>query len=330
MGFENKQTLPANFTPEAIQADRSLIMSKLQTARGIAVDEYQANVIATATIFYDSVFDPENVVQRYGLSASEEFPDRLDVLQTAPQTIDRDAVPNKDEFIGDFVRSWTSEEINKASLFPHALDALRMMIDHGPMIIWTQGDMYGATDAKKGFDFAPNGSFEQMRKIVFGGIGKIRRESARAALIGSGAPDLHRAIQDTLTVVANEDKFSDVALTKISAYLEKTGTKKVTIIDDRVKNIENLASLLQRRGFTTRGIWVRQGRGGKRETVYDHATITEVPSIESITPDILTEGYATICDFDDVLSDQSVRTKMQRDAIYSLLVASGALAGKAV
>ena len=328
MGFENKQTLPTPVTHEMIDADRLLVASKLQTARGIAVEEHQANVIVTANLFYDSVFDPENVVARYGLNASEKFPDRLDVLSSALQTVDKDAVPPKDEFIADFVRVWTSEEINKASLFPHALDVVRTMIDHGPMILWTQGDMYGATGAKKGFDFAPNGSFEQMKKIAGAGIGKIRREVAHASLIGAGAPNLHRKIQDTLTVVAAEDKFSDVALTKISAYLEKAGTQNVTIIDDWVKNIEKLAELLQRRGFTTHGIWVRQGRNGKHDMSYDPAIIEEVPSINAITPEILPEGYATICDFDDVLSNQSVRTKLQRDAVYSLLTSSGALTGE--
>lgn len=326
MGFENKQTLPAQFSPEVIEADRTLVAKKLQTVRGIAIDEYDANVIATANLFYDAVFDPEEVVARYGVNGSEKFPDRLETLQTSLQTVDKDKIPSKDEFVTGFVRAWTSEDINKKSLYPGALDAVRIMIGHGPMIVWTQGDMYGATGTKKGFDQAPNGSFEQIKKIAGGGIGKVRREIARASLEGAGATDLQRKIQDSLTVAASEDKFSDVVLTRMSAYLEKTGSRNVTIIDDRVKNIEKLAELLQRRGFTTRGIWVRQGRNGNQDVPYDHAAITELSSIESITPDVLPAGSATICDFDDVLSNQSIRTKMQRDAVYSLLVDTCAIA----
>lgn len=323
MGFEHKQILPIPIAPETVEADKALIASKLETVRGIAVDEYDTNLIATATLFYDAVFDPENVVTRYGLNASEEFPDRLDVLRAPLQTHSKDNAPAKDEFIGDFIRAWTSEEVNRASLYPGAHEALRTMMSHGPTVLWSQGDMYGAISRYNGFEHAPGGSFEQMKKIAGAGIGEIRREIARASLTGTGVPDLHRTLQDVLTVVTGEDKFSDIALTKILAYLERTGSRGATIIDDRVGNIEKLAGLLHRRGFGTRGIWMRQGRHGRQDIPYDATLITEVSSIESITPTALTEGFATICDFDGVLSNQSVRKKLQGDAVYALLVSKG-------
>lgn len=326
MGFENQNTV---FTPETIAADKALIANKLQTARDIAIDTYETSVAATASIFYDAVFDSTNVVTRYAIQPSETFADRMDVLQAPVQTINPGNVPAKETFVDKLGRAWTSEAIHTSVLYPGAKETLKLMAEHGPTVVWTQGDMYGPSGSYLGFENGIPGSFEQMKKVAGAGAGEIRREVARLCLDVSGVPiDMRRKIRDTLTVVASEDKFSAASVDKVVAYLTRLGREKAIVIDDRVGNIQKMQGLLAERGIETNGIWVRQGRYGKKDAPYDHEAIREVPTVDSITADLLPENFATICDFDGVFSSQSARTAMQRDAVYELLVKNGWIAAE--
>lgn len=307
------------FSAEAVGNDEKRFADKIQAVRGICVDEYGTNLVATASIFYDAVFNPDQVVGRYQIKSSEVFPDRLDTLRAPIETVQN--VPEKDAFVEKFVTVWTDTAINKSVLYPGAREALRAIAEHGPTVIWTQGDMYGLRGVYPGFDTGVvPGSFEQMKKVVGLGAGEIRREVARASLAGSGTTDMRQAIKDTLAVVAAEDKFSAASIQKVVEYLEHVGLSKAVVIDDKLGNIETMQQLLAAKNVEARGIWVRQGRYGEQAMTYDASTIHEVDSVASLAVRPLPEGFATICDFDGVFSDQRARAERQNAAVYDLLI----------
>lgn len=335
--IEQTRSFPS-FAPEAANTveqatfDQNLLAKKLQIAMGMTIEEYGVgNLAAAAGLLYDSVTAPQDVVQARRIPASKEFADRLSVLSTPLTTLDEGRLPDRDGFRRLFVAAMTSPELHKKSLYPGALEAARAMMEHGPMAIWTHGDTHGQP-AREIFGLlqpAVPGSFEQPKKVVHGGFMAVRREVARRAMAAGGLEaagwGLTRRTNDTMRVVASENKFDPRQVERLAGYFHGQGVSEVMIIEDRVQHIEDLQKLLAAKGITARGIWLRQGWHAQQDRKYDHATITQADSITAAAKAVCmsNENTGTICDFDGVLSDYDKRKYLHAQAVTQLFYGEG-------
>lgn len=300
---------------ETRQADE-IVGSKYQVAFGVVSDTYGINQARVADVLYDAVYNPTEVVARHGIAPSDEFPDRLPTLEAALPD-NGGAKPDRATFVNAIRGAVTREIDHSACLYPGALGLVEAMAERGPTAIWSQGDMYGqGTEAP--------GSYEQIKKVVGAGIGQIRRKIflGRSA-VQDGREG--RQLNDVLTVVLDEDKFSDAAISRLTGYFEGNGVNHVTILEDRLGNLQRLQAALEDKGLATQGIWVRQGRYGKQDLPFDESKIQAVASLDEAVqalgqgaPD---GGYIT--DFDGVLSNQKQRLQLQIAAVQDTIRRNG-------
>lgn len=326
---------------DLVQADELLLDKKLQIAMGIFIDVYGVgNISAAGGLLYDAVFHPDTVVEDRHIPLSERFPDRGEVLSRPLATL-RTSVPRREEFVELFRDTVTRDIDHQVVLYPGALEAVRSLACHGPLMIWTHGDMHGQpeqpihynrSELPEGeevpFDFvqpAQAGSYEQLKKIVGGGIATLRRELASRAMeaVPEGSKK-QRILQNTIAVHASENKFSEQALAAVRDYFKKNNVQAIVVIEDKLSNIQALQKAIGS-DLTVRGLWVGQGKNGELDLPYDHDTVTKVATIRDAAAYVeeLDNTWGTLCDFDGVLSDHAARKQLYAEAVRKMFKDQG-------
>jgi hypothetical protein len=256
----------------------------------------------------------------YGIDESEEFPNRIDILESkAPVT----AIPGRMEFMGKIRDALTRDINHEACLYPDAWDVVDTMMRKGPTAVWTQGDVWGY-----GTQDTP-GSYEQIKKVALSPIPAMRREVHRLRLgrLAAGCDEPPSGLNDILTLVAGEDKFSGEALEQLTFYFKSQGVSQLVILEDRLSNLVRLRTMLEAdrddhiSSFKTLGMWVRQGKYGQAEPNHDLSGIIAIPSLEHAPPIIraLPDNVGFISDYDGVLSNQPRRLELQAAAVRYVL-----------
>lgn len=333
--------LPQSHAELAREHDDALIRDKFQTSWGISIDQYgKANLMAVADLFYDAVYNPGTVLQDRNIPHSEEFPSRNTMLSAPLNTLNAKTVPGRADFT-ELVRDTISRGITESGvgrggmrhgevLYDEASQSIEALALHGPVAIWTEGDMYGQP-AKVIFGKqqpAMPGSLDQLRKMAGPVIGDVRRNVAKAALVNalatpeSGNRDVTgMKPQEIVMISASEDKFAPREVTRLADYFKNQEVNGVVVIEDRLSNIQKLLPLLETAGLHATAIWVRQGKYGQAsDKEYDAKQITETDTIAHVKELILNgpEKTGTIFDFDGVLSNQAARTKQQVGALQKM------------
>jgi len=284
------------------------VSEKLLTAWGTSTDELgSANIYRTAEYLYYSLYDPEEFARR-GVGQSERYPDRLPTLQKELPSRP-EIVPEERVFIERVRHALTRETNYKEALYPETPAALRAMMETGPTIIWTAGDMVGFPERD-----IP-GSKQQLQKIVLSEFNELRREVAEQKNLPPN---------EVMRVAAAEDKLA--LLPEIFDGLKERDRQHITILEDRLHNLVAATELGRENGFHVSPVWVREPRHGHKipsgMTEKDLEQYLIIQNIGEIIQPLKTnapEQTAFLCDYDGVLSDHQKRILEQNKAVVRAL-----------
>ncbi|NCU38080.1 hypothetical protein EOL96_03445 [Candidatus Saccharibacteria bacterium] len=295
---------------------KAVLHAKWKEVLGSALGSYgTGNMFAAGEMMYDALFagTSTNTAHGYVTPLDER------ILQPNRQ------MPDKEEFVEWFRQAMVHDyEFQKECAFPGAIDAVDAMMSAGPLVLWTEGDTLMTIDGALG-------SGEQLEKIR--GIGAYDKGLERAlstiALshgITHGDDPGQQLVESTIEKIvrteASERKFSHEVIDRIVDHFRKLGIHKVVVLEDRMANAARMQQILERNGFDATGIWVQQGRHGRKntthdETVQDATTIADAGNIITALREQSDQPIGTVCDVDGVLADQEKREKMQIDALYN-------------
>ncbi|MEO5949037.1 MAG: hypothetical protein ABIP74_01415 [Candidatus Saccharimonas sp.] len=279
------------------------------------------NMYASGEMMYDALFatSPTESIHGYVRPIDESIlnPNRI--------------APNKAEFTAWFREALVHDpELQKACAFPGVLEAVDTMLEAGPLIIWTEGDTRSAISGTPG-------SGEQLEKIRGIGIFQKGVEKALSQIaIDQGTnygqhfdiEVVDPVVESLIAAEASEHKFSNESLTRVFEHLHEQGITHAVVLEDRLSNAVRMRALLGSNGFEATGIWVRQGRHGRREGDHDD-TILEAQTIAEASEMIKAQREETgvpigiVSDLDGVLADQEARERLQTEALYEKCLRSG-------
>lgn len=310
----------------AIKEEKSeyqdLLKDKILAAWGSARDQFGViNNHRLAELLYRALYNPKEfkegeIITRQGFN-------RESVL-TSPLNIKGLNIPKQEEFIIAIRRAMTSEVKFDKCLYRGAKELIGEMAKHGPVKIWSEGDVYGILE--NGDEPAHPGSHEQIKKIAIAGFGKLRKNIAIKE-----KSNYHNII----SVAAAEDKFS--LLHDILEEYQKMNIKRVIILENRSRNIEKAIKIGQDfNEIEFFPVWVRQGVWKdilpkdltKNIEEWKHE-YNAVDSIEDVIKKIQAknllngEKVGFIVDYDDVLSNDKKRMLQQVLATKKMLTKKG-------
>lgn len=291
------------------------LKEKILAAWGSARDELKApNGHRLAELLYKSLYYPEQIKstevhERPGFSRSETLTAKL------PETdIETRLIPSETEFVSVIRHALSSEPHFENALHPGALETIEKLSDLGPICIWTTGDMYGSADGRY------QGSKEQLKRAAISGLGALRDRVAA---------DNKKPRHDILAMAAAENKFSLVP--QIIAEAKKRNLAQLVVIEDRASNLEKIISATEHSGIEIFPIWVRQGLArnsfprGEKSLEDWKADYHAIDSISELVPKLIAEGILDnshagfVVDYDDVLSDDEKRMKLQTQSVIHAL-----------
>lgn len=338
-----------------------LLEQKLKIAHGISVDE-NSGLYRAAEIFYDSLYRPDKVIDENEIPESKDYPTRNLELASPLELRDGSGIPTFEEFsevVTDaFIGRKTHKDAipdrtnrtHKKSLYPEALDLVKTASGHAPTIIWTQGDEWEIGQTEPDDSKRPV-SHEQLRKIIGAGLARIRRQLAEAALEALKPPTseqdskdpnnkqkpqvpIHEKVHDIFDVIAVRNKVNEETAKKIAEYFSAHGISKIIIIEDKLKNINDMKELLKAHGISVTGLWMRQEKYEDTEKpddddivpVKDLADAIElIKKVNDKTEEASEETEEAkektgfLIDFDGVLSNHPVRKRLVFEEIISKL-----------
>lgn len=297
----------------------SLLYEKLRASRGVSTERLGgvSNPKDAAEISFHALFDQDGY-DWDSLPQNTKFPWRSENLSR--QLYLKTSRPDKEEFINTYVSAITKAPFNEA-LIPDAETAnkyVEFFAEHGPVIIWSQGDVFGIHE--KGLE----GSMEQLKKIVIGGFNRTRKKIATEKSIDP---------RDVLSIAVSEDKFD--CLEQVSESFKSKDIKKVVILEDRLENLVRATEEMDENGFEVFPIWVRQGRfkdahpnTPKRSPegwIVEYHGVQDLKEALSLLEGsgVLRKGIGFLADFDGVFSDDRIRFELQIQAVAQAIKDKG-------
>ncbi len=316
---KHKETLPES-------PNKGLVKDKFRTAFGIYVDR-GPNVTGALDLLYDAVYFPDDVAASHDVQHSEKFPSRLEELEAKLESQPQ-VTPEREEFIRELREQLTRSLDQEALLFPGAKDAVEKMARKAPVAIWTQGDMFGGSSSFDGKKIDLPGSREQWYKIH--GVGFTALRNLIAMEKDRRNPILDKTQQtrpkDVISFHPHEDKFGAKGVKKLADYFKGRGIQKVVVIEDKLGNIHRLRPLLEAEGIEVEAsVLITKKNLTEKGVSEDEHPDYVVPSISEMTHIIegQPEGVGFICDFDGVITDQSLRWKVTAKAVANTMEAKG-------
>lgn len=312
---------------------KSYVDRKWQIAYGILIDYKSPNLRSAAHILYDSLFHPEDIIAKYGIPESETFPDQNDELARRITLPDIE-VPNEGEFVEKICDLVTREyEDFEKVLYPDAIESLEQIASRYPSFIWTEGDASDkesavyATEDMTVAPLIPEGAtttFEQLRKLIGSGVSTMRKNLGAVAIDEDTVSVNPR---DKLGIIAENDKFAPEVVDRIVAFCKERGLDSIAILDDRIKNLERISTLLEERGMTALPLWVRQGhRSGAGECRFEaYREFVSIKDAADFLASMKSDGdkafahAGALVDYDGTLSDQSARSRLQKKHVFEYL-----------
>jgi hypothetical protein len=307
------------------EATVAVIKAHLKDAMNEALGRYgTGNMYAASMTMYDTLF---------GYKLNETIKSYAPPIDESLMNPDR-TVPTREEFSVWFREALVHDRaFQKACEFPGAIEAVDQMLNAGPTIIWTEGD------TRHGVGDAP-GSGEQLEKIRGTGVFDrgVEKAMATVALTAGksisedpGEMILTTAVDRLIAAEASESKFSQDAIDRVVGHLRGQNVTNVVVLEDRLGNAIRMQQILESNGFTARGIWVRQGRHGRKEGVHgddilEASTIAQASELIRDLRGEVGQPIGTVCDFDGVIGDQEKREQLQAERIYDECVRQGWLA----
>ncbi len=310
-GDNEERETPRSVTP--------LVEEKIMSAWGSARDQFGvANYQRMAELFYQSLYAPDSI----NSAEIVEMPgfDRKSVLLShLPKNTLPVEIPSKQEFTDRIIRA-TVKEINlEQSLHDGARELVATFADHGPIVIWTAGDVQGLPE--EGYP----GSNVQHHRIVLGGFNDLRHEIAESK---------NKDHKDVLSVVAGENKKS--LLPHIFERFHKLGVGKIVIVEDHAHYLDSAKTEAEKEGFEVYPIWVTHGEARDRlpqtankSTEEWRGELNAVDSLQDILPrleadKVLDDPHVGfLLDYDDVLSNEKKRQKAHSEAAVLALKENG-------
>lgn len=298
--------------------DRNLVAEKIIISRAAATERLgSANIHLTAENLYGSLYEPDKASDL--ADQNPEYPDRMDVL-SAHLHSKPESIPSKEEFIAVVKHALTREVDFKECFSEVAKEQFYNAMAKSEMtVLWTEGDDTGVPE--RGFP----GSHEQIIKVAnVGFFNKMRREIAK----NRGGV----ASCEVLSVVATEKKMRFIP--KIVEKFERRGVERVVIVEDRLKNLIEAENIIQKLSkMETFPVLIKKGflkeNQGEKFAGTTHA-LHNLDGIQGLMLLLDAEGVfadnkkiGAIFDMDGVLSDDSVRKKLQADAVIDALKKKG-------
>lgn len=291
-----------------------LFVGKLHTSWGVSVNELGAgNLRRTAEIMFGALYDPA----RLDVEPDSRFTDRIPILESPIPGSKPKRIPGEEEFTDMLITALTRETDFKKALYPGAEKALGWLSQRGPVVVWSAGDVNGTP--------AYPGSRQQLYKIARS-LGPARRAMAREL------PESPRSLREVMSLSLSEHKHGTVP--EIIRRMRLEGISTVAILEDQSSNLMKVNDTLSRNGMTTVPVWVRQGRHANTIPESPTASIDDwkrdynaVDSIKAALTRIATllgkdfsqKTFASIVDYDGVLSNDIVREQEQAARLYEAL-----------
>lgn len=262
-----------------------------------------ANVHRTAELLYSSLYDPDAMENE--IQSTAEFPDRADFFE-APLPEPPAGVPEREEFteaIKDILRRGIDY---RECLYPEALPALERLTERGRVTVWSKGDTHGIPEADL------PGSLQQFHKIAATGLGKWRAALAQKR----GARR-----QDLLRLSVDEDKRAE--LPQLVRETIERGVRQIVVVDDVSENLAAARAEALRAGLRAIVIRVNKrfepepNQPGRYDGQRNHYEVQNVGDVPELVKRLTDPGSKvdTLMDFDGVMSRDSVRLKLTKQAV---------------
>lgn len=305
---------------------KAVALQKFRTA-----DQIARQFIGEAAPEYGEVrnFPLVGKLLYYMLFKPKEFPEEYQkAVKSNQETVIQQEIPHNGSFPeeGEFAKKFshvlTTEIPHQLALFDGSKEAITDMAEHGPVIIWTKGDVLGIPELEL------RGSHDQTKKII-----------------NSGFKDLQDSLhtdQKELFFIAAENKvhYLKELIPKVAEY----DIKHIVVVDDRVENLLEVRALAEEGGLSDRVtlVWDRErevhfpdsppripgGYAGTAEEAIQEFGLVTVDSVRSVTEtlhELLQTGEKTawLIDFDDVLVNSAKTTELQEESLGNWLELSG-------
>lgn len=322
---------------EREERDR-LFAEKMRISWGISVDENEggANIERMARLMYRILFDQRHL----RVADNPKFPDRMQTLRAGlPQTT-IEMMPAEDDFLETFRTAMTTGTNFREALYPGAEDTLQGLMDKGFVAIWSQGDVEGVPGQ------GLSGSGQQVEKIQ-SALGPAAAEAIQAAEAAGGeAPvALFQDVvhgsgmggEEQVTATLAEDK--KPLLVDIAQDFQTRGIREVAIVEDQLPNLVEAQRVLEQFGMKVIPVWVRQGtRKGRVPKEFEgrseaelEAEYNAVDGVDKVNAKLRDLKYGTtvkhlfasVVDYDGVMSDDKKREALQAQAVWSALEQRG-------
>jgi len=294
-------------------------VKKIIISRALATEKLgSSNVHAMAENLYTTLYDPEKM--KTLVESNSKYPDRLDVFGAHLRSCIKQ-IPDKEDFVAT-VKHVLTREVDFEKLFSNiAKEQFRSVAERSELtVLWTDGDDLGVPD--RGIP----GSREQIRKV--GGakfFNQVRRE------IAQNREDADPG--DIVAVIATEGKMRFIP--DVAKHFKKRGIRRIVIVEDRLENLRSARDLIDEisSDMETFLVLIRHDQNSKEEQFNSIESDDAVHAIENISElmallekkNIFSKEVkvGTIFDMDGVLSDDSVRKKLQADALIDAFERNG-------
>jgi hypothetical protein len=284
-------------------------MAREFTALGLENYGKVVNIAKTGDILYDALFPP----QSWDLDICVSAYDDVTLLQRALPEKARN-IPDRALFVRTFRHVMTNRVAFAEAYFTGAVEAVRRMLDRGPVWIWTSGDVYGVPSLKL------PGSYEQLKRVARGGLSSLRK------------------MHPHLSVAAHEDKMC--LLRDITQRAAAQGIGTLVVIDDRVDNLVGAQKLITKSDDSVQRVVLLWARGyeaisregprlpkdfrGTAEDAIAHYGLMEIRDLTETVPRVqrvlgAQRKIAWIVDHDDVISCDRRRVQLQEDKVIEWL-----------
>ncbi|PIP34053.1 hypothetical protein COX69_04010 [Candidatus Falkowbacteria bacterium CG_4_10_14_0_2_um_filter_48_10] len=329
------------------------VTEKSQEGYGEVVNQHM-----TGEIFYDALFQPNKALGSINERMKKTIGGRAEDLKINADDVGilkepvKDPVflaslPDREDFIQRYCHAMTNEVRFQDAYFDGAEEEIDKMLAHGPVRIWTTGDVYGVPS------LGLPGHMEQIKRVARGFHDfrqeKIHKEIDNARTRGLSeveVKDLRKRLKNSgeFGYVAHEDKVE--ALKKVAAdFLEKQ-VDWISVIDDKVQNLLNAKQRLEKikpgLGDKAIMVWDRQselsgviadhhsklpkGFQGTEEDAIREYGLVEIKDVKDAVAAVMekigsNEGakIGWIVDHDDVISEDNKRDALQGKSVIQLL-----------